>query len=320
MTVTVIIVNYQTSDLVVDCLLSLKDERSRVDDFSVVVVDNASPDRSVEVLTQLVESEKWGDWVKLVSLDLNGGFAYGNNKAIKSIDLSLTKYVVLLNPDTVVRSGAIEALVSFMDENPSAGIAGSRLEHVDGEPQVSAFRFHSPWSEFEASARVGILSRLLARRRVAMDVEDRPHKADWVAGACMIIRTNVIREIGLMDEKYFMYFEEVDYCRRVKRAGWSIWYVPESRVIHLVGKSSGIGDTTLGRRRLPRYWFESRQWYFRKNHGWFGILMANCGRLVGHGIWSIYRRLRGHPECDPPYFIRDLISQAWANSIHRSGK
>jgi len=314
---SIAIVNYRTAGLTMDCLASLADERRGFADFVVTVTDNASPDDSVEAMSRAIDANGWGDWVTLMPLERNGGFAYGNNRAIETIDLDDTDYIVLLNPDTIVRAGAMERLVAFMDDHPEAGVAGSRLEHRDGTPQNSAFRFHSAWSELEAGAKTGPISRLLGQWRVPMGVRDEPHEADWVAGACMIIRPEVIRQVGLMDERYFMYFEEVDYCKRVKAADWSVWYVPEARVVHLVGKSSGIGDTDVGRRRKPAYWFASRQWYFRKNHGWFGAVMANAARLVGQGIWAISRRLRGQRECDPPRFVRDLLSHAWRDTDGR---
>lgn len=309
--IEVVIVNYRTAELTIDCLASLEVERDSTKPLRVVVTDNASPDDSVDVIARAIDANGWGDWVTLMPLERNGGFAYGNNRAIETIDLDDTDYIVLLNPDTIVRAGAMVRLVAFMDDQAEAGVAGSRLENRDGTPQNSAFRFHSIWSELEAGAKTGPISRLLGRWRVPMGVRDEPHEADWVAGACMIIRPEVIRQVGLMDERYFMYFEEVDYCRRVKEAGWSVWYVPEARVVHLVGKSSGIGDADVGRRRKPAYWFASRQWYFRKNHGRFGAVMVNAARLVGQGIWAISRRLRGQRECDPPRFVRDLLSHAW---------
>ena len=132
------------------------------------------------------------------------------------------------------------ALVEFMNDHPKVGIAGSRLENPNGTPQCSAFRFHSVLSELEGGLRLGIVSRLLRNRVVAPPVSDEQHETDWVAGASMIVRHGVFADIGLMDEGYFLYFEEVDFCLRAHRAGWHCWYVPASRVVHLVGQSSGV--------------------------------------------------------------------------------
>ena len=140
-----------------------------------------------------------------------------------------TYYVLLLNPDTIVLPGALKSLLDFMDEHPLVGIAGSRLEHPDGTPQRSAFRFHSVLSEWEAGLRLGLVSRLLNKRVVAPPVPQVTCPTDWVAGASMIVRRAVFERIGLLDEGYFMYFEEVDFCLRARRAGWPCWYVPASR-------------------------------------------------------------------------------------------
>src|SRR5262249_24939007 len=151
-------------------------------------------------------------------------------------------YVLLLNPDTVVRPGAIRPLIDFMERHPEVGITGCRLEYPDGEPQRSAFRFPTIWSEFEGGIRVGVLSKLLNREVVAPRVSDEPHPTDWMAGASMLVRRAVFDDIGLMDEGYFLYFEETDFCLRARRAGWPGWYVPASHVVHLVGQASGVTD------------------------------------------------------------------------------
>ena len=154
-----------------------------------------------------------------------------------------------------------------MDANPKVGIAGSRLEDPDGTPQRSAFRFHSVLSELESGLRLGLVSKLLRNKIVAPPVPEKTCRIDWVSGASLMIRQNVFNQIGLLDEGYFMYFEEVDFCLRAHRAGWECWYVPASRVVHLVGQSSGVNDGKQLRKRRPTYWFASRKRFFTKNFG-----------------------------------------------------
>src|SRR5262249_8484299 len=156
---------------------------------------------------------------------------------------------------------------AFMKAHPEVGIAGSRLEDPDGTPQRCAFRFPSAASELEEGIRIGFVSRLLQHSVVAPPVRNEAHETDWVAGASMIVRRGVFDEIGLMDDEYFLYFEEVDFCLRARRGGWTCWYVPASRVVHLVGQASGVTDVKRPMKRRPRYWFESRSRYFRRNHG-----------------------------------------------------
>jgi N-acetylglucosaminyl-diphospho-decaprenol L-rhamnosyltransferase len=309
----VVIVNYRTPDLTIDCLQSLEDEVKSLGNVQVVVTDNASGDNSVEKIGPAITDHQWGDWAKFMPLDLNGGFAFGNNAAIypEFTSSSLPPYVLLLNPDTVVRPGALKALMDFMDVNPKAGIAGSRLEDPDGTSQRSAFRFPSLLSELESTLRFGVVSKLLAAWNVSPPTRDLNHLTGWVAGASMIIRREVFESIGLMDEKYFMYFEEVDFCLRANRAGWECWYVPASRVVHLVGQSSGINDSKRPPRRMPTYWFDSRRRYFVKNHGWFYAMVSDVIWIVCFGLWRCRRFLERRPDFDPPRLLSDFV----ANSI-----
>jgi GT2 family glycosyltransferase len=123
----------------------------------------------------------------------------------------------------------------------------------------------------------------------------------------MIIRREVFADIGLMDAGYFLYFEEVDFCLNAQRAGWTCWYVPESRVMHFVGKSSGITNVPEDRTRRPRYWFESRQRYFVKNHGRLYAWCANAAWAAGFVIWRVRRLVQGKPDNDPPHMLWDFV-------------
>ena len=188
MKLLIVIVNYRSADLTIDCLRSLAPEIPA--GTQVIVTDNLSPDDSVDRLNKVAIDYPW---VKIQPLPRNGGFAYGNNAAIGPVLGSPEKpdFVLLLNPDTVVLSGAIAALVDFMHANPNVGIAGSRLEDPDGTPQRSAFKFHSIAGEFERGIRMGIVTKLLAKRMIAQPVPAVPGPCDWVAGASMIVRREV---------------------------------------------------------------------------------------------------------------------------------
>ena len=305
----VVIVNYRTPDLTIDCLRSLVSEVRSLPGTRVVVTDNDSGDSSVEQIGAAIETEGWSDWASFQPLDRNGGFAYGNNAALRPILQSTNPppYFLLLNPDTIVRPGALQALVDFMDEHPEVGIAGSRLENPDGTPQHSAFRFHTIPSELDYGLRIGVISKLLKRWDVAPPISEDACQTDWVAGASMIIRREVLEAAGLMDEGYFMYYEEMDFCLQANRAGWSCWYVPKSRVVHLVGQSSGVTDTKRPPKRLPQYWFDSRRRYFLKNHGWLYAALADASWASGFALWRLRRALQGKPDSDPPKFLSDFL-------------
>ncbi len=243
----IIIVNYRTPGLVLDCLHSLQSEIRDHVNGRVIVVDNASNDGSVEHLRTSIKAANW-KWVELLPLERNGGFAFGNNAAIRMLLQSSQPpdYFHLLNPDTYIRPGAVKELVDFLEIHPAVGIAGSRLENPDGSSQCSAFRFHGVWSELERGLRFGAISKILQRWMVAPPTRDIPHRADWVNGASMMVRRAVFETIGLMDDDFFLYYEETDFCRRARLAGWPCWFVPASRVVHLEGQSTGATGAGRG--------------------------------------------------------------------------
>ncbi len=300
-----VIVNYNTADLVIDCLRSIASEPH----FQVVLVDNASPDGSADRLRTAIQANGWADWVELIPATRNGGFAAGNNVALRQLLASpnLPDYVLLLNPDTVVHPGAISRLVTFLEAHPRAGIAGSRLEDPDGTPQRSAFRFPTVAAEFENGLRLGLVSRLLSRFVVAPTVRDEEHPVAWVSGASMLVRRAVLEQIGLLDEGYFLYFEEVDFCRRACTAGWECWYVPESRVVHLVGQATGMNNPKQQKRRVPAYWLAARRRYFLKHHGRAKTLLASLGWALARATWLVRQRLQAKPEQDPPHLLKDFV-------------
>lgn len=306
----VVIVNYRTASLVLDCLESLSSMRSDLRGGRVVVVDNDSRDGSVGAIEAGIVAAGWSGWAEVVPLPRNGGFAYGNNAAIEralQLDADLAT-VVLLNPDTIVKPGAIAHLVGHLDQHPSVGIVGARIENEAGAPEVSAHTMPSPLGELEATARWGLLTRLLAAHAVSRPPRDADHACDWVSGACMAVRREVLDAVGPLDEGYFLYYEEVDFCFRAKRAGWSCWFVPEARVVHFEGASTGI---RVARRRRPGYWYASRRRFFVKSYGVSGLLAADLLWAVGRCSLVCRRALglggRGTKDQEPSWFAFDLL-------------
>lgn len=316
----VVIVNYRTPGLTIDCLSSLQNEASAVAGcrVRVVVTDNASGDDSIPRLQAAVRHHGWGDWISIWPLERNGGFAYGNNAAIRPALASSNPpdYIWLLNPDTVVQPGALATLVAFLEDHPKVGIAGSRLESPDGVPQRSAFRFPSVLGELEGGMKLGMVSKLLSRWTVAPPVSDEPCATDCVAGAGLMIRRAVFDSISLLDEEYFMYFEEVDFCRRASQAGWPCWYVPSAHVVHLVGQSSGVTDPRLSRQRRPRYWFQARRRYFLLHLGPVQTLVADLAWTVGFCSFRIRQCLRRKPDFEPQHLLRDFIAYNFLHVRH----
>lgn len=310
MKLLIVIVNYRTAGLTVDCLRSLAPEVAAIEGgCRVCVTDGASPDDSVAVLTAAIAANGWSDWCELRPLATNGGFAYGNNEGIRPYLARDDKpeFVLLLNPDTVVRPGAVRTLLAYIEQRPDVGIAGSRTIFPDGTLQTSSFRFPSVVSEFESTVRLGFVSRMLSKYVVASAPPDHESDADWVVGASMMIRRKVLETIGLLDDRYFMYYEEVDFCLRARRAGFPIRYVPESVIVHLIGKSSGVTDAAQRNRRRPAYWFESRRRFFTKNFGLAYTMLADVLFIVGFSSWRLRRWAQRKHDPDPAHLLGDFI-------------
>ncbi len=315
--VLIVMVNYRTADLAVACLRSIVEELMPYPRARVVVVDNQSGDGSFDRLQAAVAGAGWGGQVEIVLSPVNGGFAAGNNLGIRTAQRAdwRPSHVWLINPDAEVRPGALALLLQFMAAHPRAGIVGGSMESPTGEAWPYAFGFPSIWSEIDNSLRLGFVSRWLARHAVLRRMGNRPEPVDWICGANFMIRGELLDSVGLMDEDYFLYFEEVDYCLQARRAGWECWYVPDARVMHIAGQSSGITDSALQRR--PAYWFESRRRYFVKNHGRAYALLTDLAWLSCFAFWRLRRRLQRKPEGDPPRMLGDfarhsLLLRPWA--------
>lgn len=279
----IIILNYRTPDMVIGCLETLEHEIDAHQDICIIV-DNCSGDDSAERIEAALEKCGWGAWARLVRSDRNDGFSAGNNIGIQAVDVH---HYMLLNSDTLVREGAVRALLDAAESNPQCGLVSPRLEWPDREPQVSCFRNRTPWSEFLRAASTGPLSRLFPRHEVALPVSDEPIHPEWTSFACALIRREVFEQIGLMDESYFMYFDDIDFCRRARRAGWDILHWPEAHVVHLRGGSGDVKSQTAERGRLPRYYYESRAWYFRKFYTRTGLWLTNLLWVLGRMIsWT----------------------------------
>jgi hypothetical protein len=315
MKLLIVIVNYRVTELTIDCLRSLAPELPRVPGTKVAVCENGTGADAEKRLREAIRENSWGGWAEMTAIFPNRGFTGGNNVIIRRWHEAeeSPEYYLLLNADTLVRPGALEALVRFMDDHPSVGIAGSRLEWPDGSPQGSPFRFHCIASEFARGLRLRLVSKLLSRWAAPIPAPREPCSVDWVSGASMIIRRQVIGSIGALDEGLYTYFDDIDFCLNARRAGWPTWFVPQSRVVHLEGASTGIVDKSPKRR--PAYWFQARRRFFLKNYGPFYAALVDAAFLSGFALWRLRRKLQGKPDADPPHMLIDSLK----NSVFATG-
>lgn len=255
MDLSIIIVSWNVRDLLRRCLHSVFTSDAAPLQLEVIVVDNASADGS----TAMVASEF--PQVRLIANAHNRGFPGANNQGLA---VSSGRYVMLLNPDTEVLADALAAMVAYLDAHPQVGALGPQLLNPDGSVQSSRRRFPTFWTAvFESTwlqswAPPGVLKHyyVLDRR------DDEISEVDWVTGACLVVRREVIEQVGGLDESFFMYSEELDWCRRMKAAGWRVVYFPGAQVIHYEGKSS---EQAVPARHI--YFQTSKIRYFRKYHG-----------------------------------------------------
>jgi hypothetical protein len=287
----VVVVNYNVRDLLRDCLGSVLASRGECA-FEVCVVDNGSTDGSAEMV------EAHFPQLRLVRAE-NRGYAVGNNLGLRAFGFDGSspeaRYALLLNPDTLVSPRVLADLVAFMDAQPQAGVVGPRLVREDGSldkacrrgfptPEVAFYRLSGLSKLFPRSRRFG-------RYNVTYLSPDVTAEVDSVVGACMLIRGQVLAEVGLLDEQYFMYAEDLDFCYRAKERGWQVWYDADVTVLHYKGQSSRQRSTFANVQfyKTMRLFHDK---HFRSRSSFFsnGLIHASIGLLGG---WAILRdRLR----------------------------
>lgn len=289
MRLCIVIVNYRTPGLVLDALDSLEGQiEAGLDE--IIVVDNASGDGSAERLERAIAARGLTRFCRVLRADRNGGYSAGANLGIRSADAN---FYLLLSSDARVRKGAVLELLSQMQAHPGVGIAGPRLFGPEGTPQVSCFRDPTPVSELLSAAKSASLDRWLSGFQTALPLSDEPCEVPWLSFACVLIRREVIEKVGLLDEGYFMYFEDCDYCRAARAAGFRVRYFPSAQAVHMRAGASSIkgavspSGAPRTRQRAPRYVYASRTRYFRKGYGTLGLLGANALWSLGRGVaWS----------------------------------
>jgi hypothetical protein len=287
----IVVVNYNVRDLLRDCLASVYDSRGDFT-FEVCVVDNDSTDGSAGMV-----AAEWPQ-VRLIRAD-NSGYAAGNNLGLRAFGFGggspEARYALLLNPDTLVAPRVLADLVAFMESRPQAGVLGPRLVREDGSLDKACRRgFPTPTVAFY---RLSGLSRLFPRSprfgryNVTYLSPDVTTEVDAVVGACMLIRGQVLSEVGLLDEQYFMYAEDLDLCYRAKQRGWQVWYDADVTVLHYKGQSSRQRSTFAN----VQFYETMRLFHdkhFRDRSSFFSnaLIHASIGLLGG---WAILRdRLR----------------------------
>lgn len=239
MKLSLIILNYESAGLVRECIRGIHAARLALS-YEIIVVDNNSGDGVGAMLARSFPG------VRFIGSPVNGGCAAGNNLGLLAAQGA---YALILNPDIAVLPGAIETLVTFLDAHPDAALVAPQLVNPDGTTQLSCFRFPDPLIPILRRTPLGNLPgarrRLRAYLLTSWDHTDT-RTVDWVLGACMLVRMEAVERVGLMDERFFLYFEDVDWCRRFWAAGYKIYYHPASRMVHYHRRLSAVNPGLKG--------------------------------------------------------------------------
>jgi GT2 family glycosyltransferase len=238
-----------------ECLRSICENTHNIQ-FEIIVVDNDSQDGTTEMLREEFPA------VQVIVNDYNAGFSRPSNQALRA---SRGRYALLLNNDAVVLPGALDRLVEFADAHPDAGIVGPKVLNRDGTMQKQCRRsFATPWDLFCYFSGLSSLfpqSRLFARYLVTYEDENATHTVDAVSGSCMLIRRTMLDQIGLLDERFFAYQEDADFCFRAHAAGWQVYYYPGAQIVHYGGQGGSRAEPY----RSIIEWHKSYYAYYRKN-------------------------------------------------------
>lgn len=234
MKLSIIIVNFNTREFLENCIKSI-DRFSGNLDFEIIVIDNASAEE--------LRIKNWKLKIKLIKNKKNIGFAAANNQGIKQ---AKGDYILLLNPDTLVQDKVLSLMINFMEQNPRVGISTCRVNLVNGELDDACHRgFPAPWNafcQFSGLSAIFSSSKSLNGYHLGFRDLDKTHEIDACAGAFMLVRRSTGREVKWLDEDYFWYGEDIDFCFRVKEAGWKIMFIPDVSITHYKGISGGIKE------------------------------------------------------------------------------
>ena len=284
------IINFRTGDLTIQCIQSVLADIEGINGL-VTVVDNLSEDGSAEQIEAWIAEQPEGTPVRLIRSATNSGFSGGHNQGIAAAEAD---YYLVLNSDAILRPGFLRTMLDTARAHPRCGFLAPLIEYDDGGIQNSCFRFHGPMSELIRSARAGPVTKLFQRYDVALGPDPDPTQIRWASFACILVNGAMVREIGPMDEGYFLYFEDVEFCLRGHRAGWDIRQERAAKAVHFRGGSGPVKTLYKQRARLPRYYYSSRTRFLYQAHGLLGVIAANLLWHLGRMIKSLYV-LTGRP-------------------------
>lgn len=305
--VAVIIVNYGTAALAIAAVESVLARHHHGHPVHVHLLDNASPGGDAAVLADAHATQGWGDRVTLWLEHENHGFGRGNNVVLRALWNSPTPpdHVFLLNPDAQLENEAIAILADRLDADPQAAAAGAGIALPGGQPVTAAFRFPSAGSEFAQALNFGPVSRLLRGHLVPLPPDQADGPVDWVAGAAVMMRLALLRDLGGFDDDFFLYYEEVELMFRMRKSGHRILYVPAARICHVEGAATDV-KSGQARKSKPAYWYDSWRLYYLKTRGRTGAMVTGLAWMAGAALNMPLATLRKQEPRAPRGFFGDF--------------
>ncbi len=289
----VVVVNFRTPDLTIQCLKSLETERTTLPSLRVVVVDNASGDDSAVRLARALDEYAWRGWCSLVESPRNGGFAYGNNRGIEAGPRA--RYTLLLNSDTIVHAGCLRSCLDLMDADARLGALSCKLLNADGTIQNVARKFPTPAKLMLRN--LGLpwkFPRLFAWADTDDEGWDRASTArdvEWIGGAFVFIRDSVLERVGGLDEEFFFYGEDIEFSHAVWKHGWRVRYDPSSSTTHLGGSSSD--PSRMNALARSQHFWRGRYLVQRKCHGRLAAWSVWAADMATHAMRTLWYRVCG---------------------------
>lgn len=310
-TVLIVTVTYRAAEFVESYLNSVRHVIEQDDRFRLVLVDNESPDNTLEIMRDFVVSRTLEERMTIIDARKNGGFGFGCNLGAKARDNE--EYIWFVNPDTQVDLDAALFLVDKLNAQNDLAAVGSMLKNERDEVRSGAFRYPKMGNALVSGVNLALLERLMPHHTTAYGKNESLDDVDWLTGASFMIRADAFEKIGGFDEGYFLYFEEVDLFYRLKKEGYRVASCRDSIVFHASGSSTGVNRHDAGKiqPRRPKYWYESRCRFYLKHFGRAYLVVLNIVHAIATLAGRLKDRLLGRNCGRVEHYLRDILAHSF---------
>ena len=310
--VSIVTVTYNSEHYIHDYLESVIELLTNNKDYSLIIVDNDSKDKTVDIINTAFSNSALSDQCVIHSQHTNAGFGSGCNTGVKVSELYKPEYIWFLNPDTIISEQSANALLNTI-ETKHVNIAGSYLKDENSIIRAGGFRFPLLLNVISSHLSLGIFDRIFPKSRTTYPVSKEPHLVEWATGSSFMIKKDLFNKLNGFDERYFLYFEEVDLFLRANRENEYTMIVPDSVVYHISGASTGVSNKSMRINRLPSYWFESRRRFYVKNFNKWFFTMVDFTVICSISLNYLKCLLKRENSQTAPNYIKDILKHSVLN-------